>query len=247
MKYLKIAFIFGLVLMISAGCSKEEIQPDPLNETEEAAFKRAKEEKARRGHQAHKLVPFKANFDLVAKFDGFRAVKRIDMVTPWPTFHYPPGAMHIVIEGSGNATHLGKTELIIKQWWTRQHTSPPEPPPPPLDKLGYWSYGQGFTTFYAANGDELYATYWGWADHWSDGDGTEIKTHGTFIGGTGRFEGATGFFLWEGVFKKDFMPVPPTEGIPGSGTPIGTEFGAGTVTVSGSISFNNGRGNGHHH
>jgi len=217
MRNLKHVLIFGLVLMIFAGCSKEEIQPDPLNATDSAL----KNAKVRKGPDH--FVPFKASFELVAGFNGFGPVYPIDFHSDWPTFNFPPGAMHILITGEGKATHLGKTGLEIEQWWSRQHASPPPA------ETGYWSYGQGSTTFIAANGDELWATYWGWADHRNDDDGTEIETHGTFIGGTGRFEDAEGTFLWVGVFKKEFMPTPAT--------PIGTEFGAGSVTVTGTIKY----------
>jgi len=94
-----------------------------------------------------------------------------------------------------------------------------------------FSYGQGKTTFTAANGDELYATYWGSADHSFDEDGTEIKTYGIFTDGTGRFEGASGTFLWEGLFKASFTPVP------GDGTTTGTAFGTGAVIVKGKIKY----------
>ena len=114
MKYLKIAFIFGLALMISAGCSKEEIQPDPLSDAEEAAFKRANENKARRGHTAHKLVPFKASFELTGYFQRFGPIYMIDEQTDWP-FGGPAPGMHVIIRGNGNATHLGKTEFEISQ------------------------------------------------------------------------------------------------------------------------------------
>ncbi len=240
MKYLKIAFIFGSVLLIFAGCSKEEIQPDPFNIALEAAYKSAKEDKARRGQEAHKLVPFMASFELVGYFQRFGPIYMIDEQTDWP-FGGPAPGMHVIIRGNGNATHLGKTEFEISQWWTRMHPSPP----PAV--TGYFSYGQGGITFTAANGDELYATYWGWADHQDDLDGTEILTHGIFIGGTGKFDGASGTFLWDGLFMKSIMPVPPTPGVPGSGTPLDTEFGVGNVTVSGSINYRYGHGKGNPH
>jgi len=222
MRNLKHVLVFGLALMIFAGCSKEEIQPDPLNTADDVYLKAAKVKNG-----PDHFVPFKASFELVASFDHFGPLYQIDHQTDWPDF-LPgpgplPGGMHITIKGNGKATHLGKTGLEIVQWWTRLHPSPP----PAV--TGYWSYGQGSTTFFASNGDELWATYWGWADHQDDTDGTEIKTHGIFTGGTGRFEGATGTFLWEGLFKKDFMPTPAT--------PVGTEFGAGEVIVTGTIKY----------
>lgn len=229
MRYFRIAFIFGLALMIFMGCSKEEIQPDPLNPTDEAFFKGSKVKNNKMP------VPFKAEISLKAYFMKYGPIYQIDMEDDWVFPDFPPtitGGMHIEIKGKGNASHMGKMTVDIVQWWTRLHPNPPT-------KEVYFSYGQGATAFVAANGDSLFATYWGWADHRYDDDGTEILTHGTFTGGTGRFEGASGTFLWDGLFMKDFMPIPPNhpEYPP---TPAGTEFGSGNVTVTGSIIYRHG-------
>jgi hypothetical protein len=216
MSYLRFAFILSLALMIFAGCSKEEIQPDPLNAVDNSALKKTK------GKKNH-LVPFKASFDLTAHFDYFGPLYKIDEEADWPAFT-KPGGMHVIIKGDGRATHLGRTDLEIIQWWTRWH---PDPPPA---VTGFFSYGQGSITFTAANGDELYATYWGWADH-QDDPPTEILTHGTFTGGTGRFEDVKGTFLWDGLFVGKFKPLPTDPPAPG------TAFGNGEVTVTGSISY----------
>lgn len=218
MRYFRVAFIFGLALMIFAGCSKEEIQPDPLNDAEEATFKASKGHKALKGH---KYVPFKASFELTAYFDHFGPVVQKDFQEEWP-FAGPAPGMYVEIKGNGNATHLGKTKLVIDQWWTRAH------PDPPTAVTGFFSFGHGEITFAAANGDLLYATYWGWADH-QDDPPTEILTYGTFIGGTGRFVDATGTFLWDGLFVGKFKP----DGT----TPQGTAFGNGEVLVTGSINY----------
>lgn len=128
--------------------------------------------------------------------------------------------MHLLIEGSGNATHLGRTEFEIVQCWTKAYPglTPPD------------SYGQGSIIFYAANGDELWASYNGFADHQDDSDGTEILTLGVFTGGTGRFEVATGTFIWDGLFVRE-ADIPP----PGTVGPI--EFGKGKVVVTGEIKY----------
>jgi hypothetical protein len=217
MRYVRIAFVLSLALMIFVGCSKEELQPEPLNSSQDSALKGAK---ARKGPDH--FVPFKASFELTAYFEIFKPVYQIDYQTVWP-FGGPVPGMHVIIKGNGKATHLGNTSLEIKQWWTKVH-----PNPPPAEPPGFFSYGQGEITFTAANGDQLYATYWGWADH-QDDPPTEILTNGIFTGGTGRFEEATGTFIWDGLFVGKFKPVPTT--------PQGTEFGTGEVKVTGSIEY----------
>jgi hypothetical protein len=217
MRNLKHVLIFGLVLMIFAGCSKEEIQPDPLNTADEISLKGAKVKKG-----PDHCVPFKASFTLTASYDHFGPIVQKDFQEPWPFGGTAPG-MYVEIKGKGKATHLGLTEFVIDQWWTRAHPSPPPAEPP-----GFWSFGQGEITFTAANGDQLFATYWGWADHLDDPP-TEILTHGTFIGGTGRFEDAAGYFTWDGLFVGTFKPD--------VNTTQGTVFGAGEVKVTGTINY----------
>jgi hypothetical protein len=216
MRTLKHVLIFSLVLMTFAGCSKEEIQPDPLNTADEISLKSTKKKQG-----PDKFVPFKASFKLTASFDHFGPIVQKDFQEPWP-FPGPAPGMYVEIKGNGKATHLGSTDLVIDQWWTRAH-----PTPPPAE-TGFWSFGHGKITFIAANGDQLDATYWGWADHREDPP-TEILTHGKFTGGTGRFEDAEGFFTWDGLFVGKFKPNP--------NTPQFTEFGAGEVKVSGTIKY----------
>ncbi|MHC4473061.1 MAG: hypothetical protein ACYS99_19090 [Planctomycetota bacterium] len=80
-----------------------------------------------------------------------------------------PFTLHI--EASGVGTHLGTCDLSSITTWTPKAG-------------GLWFEGNGTIT--AANGDELHFTSYGWSFPGSaDGD-YEI------LGGTGRFEGATG-------------------------------------------------------
>jgi len=58
---------------------------------------------------------------------------------------------------------------------------------------------------------------------------TEIETYGIFTGGTGRFEGATGTYLWEGLFIGTLKPNPADP------PDTGTAFGTGEVKVTGEI------------
>ena len=131
---------------------------------------------------------------------------------------WPCASAHCGLFQRGNATHLGRTGFVIEQWWTKA--------PNPVDGI---SYGQGKITFTAANGDELYATYFGTADHTYDGDGTEILTHGIFTGGTGRFVNPEGTFEWDGLFFRT-LPGPPS-------FPVGEVLGSGEVTVTGMIKY----------
>lgn len=224
MKKLQSFLLFGLVLIFISGCSKMEIQPDPLNVSDDAFLKNAKVEK-KKSKDDH-YVPFKGSFEIKAFYNSFGPVKKI-LEKDWPFTGYPvgmPKGTYLDIEGSGNATHLGLTEVSIAQWWTKA--------PNLTDGI---SYGQGIYTFTAANGDQLKAIFWGTADHTDDSDGTEIHLRGTFInGGTGKFEFAKGEFDWIGLFEGHGVPLNPQAGI---FPKIGTEMGVGTVNVSGTIMY----------
>lgn len=96
--------------------------------------------------------------------------------------------------GSGNMTHLGKTQVHMDQIWY-----PPSLPPPPRPWTGS---GSGNITFTAANGDCLYATYTAESDHPVDKPVTVIY-YCTIKGesSTGRFENARGSFVWNGTYN----------------------------------------------
>jgi len=216
MRKLKCVFMFGLVLLLMVGCSKEEIQPEPLNAADDVSLKSAKSQQ--KEYKGDHFVPFKATFELTAFFEKLGPIIQYDFQNPWPPPNTGPGGMHLDILGSGKATHLGRTYFEIQQWWTTRL--------PATDKI---SYGQGTMTFTAANGDELFATYYGTADH-TDDPPTEILTYGTFIGGTGRFENAEGTFVWDGLFVRT-NPTPNNELV------IGDKLGTGTVIVTGKIRY----------
>ena len=227
MKYLRIVFIFSLTLIIFTGCEKEQVQPDTLS-VDDGALKGKKVKKG-----PDKFVPFKASFELVAKFNKLWPLEQIDernwpfMVDPEdfklpPPENWPKGS-YLDILGSGNATHLGKTNFTITQWWTKKYIGA-------IEKV---SHGQGHLIFTAANGDILEATFYGTADHRDDTDGTEILTDGVFTGGTGRFENASGTFIWDGKFFGSGVVINPPNTIPDKGTVMGY----GKVTVTGSIKY----------
>jgi hypothetical protein len=214
MRIFRIAFIFGLVLMFVAGCTKEKIQPDPLNAAEDISLKKAMVEQE--GAKEEHYMPFNATFELEAHVNHYGPVIKYDDQTEWK-LPEPNKAMHVDIAGSGKVSILGWMDFKIVQWWTKWY-----------DFLNWPdSYGQGKITFTAANGDLLEATYYGQADH-QDDPPTEILTHGKFIGGTGQFENAEGFFEWDGIFYKTHpVPMPPK----------GELLGTGRVKVKGRIKY----------
>ena len=120
------------------------------------------------------FVPFKGQFKVY-----------VDHVIHMP----PPPPKEQLSAGNGNVTHLGKTNVsIVENWW------PPKFPETPAT-------GTGEITFTAANGDILLASYInGKAYHYST-TYVEVTFTGHFKdGGTGRFEHASGYFSWEGVY-----------------------------------------------
>lgn len=168
MKRLNCIFLISLVFILLASCSKEEIQSDTLIPTDDNNYKDAK---------ANKFKPFKASFEVY-----------VDAI-----LQPPPNKIQEVL-GTGNATHLGLTELYMKQWWS-----------PVAPGIGT---GHGELIFTAANGDKLLADY-------VDGSGVHKPSHveitftGMFKdGGTGKFTKAQGSFTWEGIY----YPPPINEG-----------------------------------
>lgn len=94
---------------------------------------------------------------------------------------------HIAAEGSGTAPHLGKYSSYFDFC---------------AGDDGSWGYeGEPIGTFVAANGDELIVSAWGQSGPPNEDDPPHIierwEAPFIFLGGTGRFEGATG----EGIFS----------------------------------------------
>lgn len=183
MKKLTCIFLLSLLFTLLAGCSKEDVQLEPLKTNDDVFLKKA-----------DKYVPFKGTFEVT-----------IDTVLHFPP---PPPKVQEVL-GTGNVTHLGKTDLYILQNWF--------PPQPPILIPPYTGTGNGEMTFTAANGDLLFASY-------NDAEGFHdiappvlITFTGHFNGGTGRFENAAGSFTWDGEY------YPATN--------------SGTATVTGEIMY----------
>ncbi len=94
----------------------------------------------------------------------------------------PPTA-NVLIEATGNATHLGRFKLMI----------------PHLVNLATRT-ATGTYTFTAANGDLLFASFTGQA--LTPPPMVSTVENATITGGTGRFAGATGSFIASRVFDQ---------------------------------------------
>lgn len=156
-------FLLGLFL---AGCSYDE---GPIPSDEEAL--NAKEEAVFKGSKKH-AVPFKSNFEC------------------WSIDFFPDGEVadkyHQVLEGSGNASHMGKAKMEIP------------------DELLYTADFVDWTAtadviLTAANGDKLFFSY---ASAFIYKAETHVIGHGPITGGTGRFDGASGWMTYEGLWTE---------------------------------------------
>ena len=132
-------------------------------------------------------VPFKGRLDGTATITG------------------GPPFLSVSIEGTGNATHLGRFTVEIPHFVnTTNRTS------------------TGTYQFTAANGDTLTAGFTGQATLTAPGVLSVVET-ATITGGTGRFAGATGRFTVERLFNQvTGLTTGSFEGTissPGAGTP----------------------------
>lgn len=155
-------FLLGLLM---AGCSYDEgplpSDEEPLNTKEESVLKGAKKH----------TVPFKSRFVM------------------WSTDFYQnegEAFMHQELEGIGNATHMGKTNVAIPD----ELLYPGDPWTATADVI-----------LTAANGDELwfsYASEFVFVDYPVD-----VVGDGPITGGTGRFEGASGWMTYTGHWPSE--------------------------------------------
>jgi hypothetical protein len=96
------------------------------------------------------------------------------------TAQFPGGTpLHQIITGHGQATHIGKSMFVAEARLT-----PTGPPPTPVPFTGT-------ATFTAANGDQFFTQFTGLSTPTGPGTSRGDISH-TIIGGTGRFENATG-------------------------------------------------------
>lgn len=95
-------------------------------------------------------------------------------------------------------TGIGQSNLDVSKFIAVSTANLTTPPPFQL---------AGTATFYAGNGDVFYTSFAGSLSPQSDGTGTIVMTH-KVLGGTGRFEHATGSFVGNGIAH----PTKPTSG-----------------------------------
>lgn len=151
MKKLNHFLLLGLVLMLIAGCSKMELEPDPLYSGDHTALKGAKVE----------LVPFKSAFETWGLSE--------ELI--FPSGGGGPIGVHVVVDGSGKANHLGKTTIHVDQDWY----------------FGIPMTGTSDITLTGANGDELFMVFTGEMNA-MDPKNISIAGSCEIISGTGRFE-----------------------------------------------------------
>jgi hypothetical protein len=111
-------------------------------------------------------VPFKGSLEGVAT------------ITP-----LAPPFVSVLVEATGEATHLGKFALEIPHIVNRANST-----------------AIGSYEFAAANGDAVFADFIGQATPTSTPGVLSIVETATITGGTGRFAGATGGFISERLF-----------------------------------------------
>jgi hypothetical protein len=159
-RYMSVFVVLGIIL---TACSFDEgITPAddlPPADQNEAFLKGAK------NHE----VPFKSKF-LLTSLD----------------FYMNEGEdfFHQELKGSGNATHMGKTEVYI----------PDELLYPGEDGINWTATAEVILT--AANGDKLFFNYASAFEFVSYP--VDVIGYGTINGGTGRFENATGTMTYTG-------------------------------------------------
>ena len=107
------------------------------------------------------------------------ALVGIDAVDPGAPMCPAGTSWRYMSVGTGNVSHLGKVDFVVT------HCTVLNP-----DLTG--SFGNGTITFTAPNGDELVIAQWGTFVVSPDFTVSDIELSWTVVGGTGRFDGATG-------------------------------------------------------
>ena len=186
MRKVNFVFLLSLMILVIAGCSKLDTQPELLDSSDDVTLKK-------KGMK--NFVPFKASFELAV---DLQSVLLGPNVPPPPDNLQLPSGLPFLkyqkVNGNGKATHLGKTGLKLEQWWR-----PTSTPPQPGGSFHPWGgTGSGYVFFTAANGDLLKAEYKEAVSYHAEPDYVTVTFTGYFIdGGSGRFANAEGWFLWE--------------------------------------------------
>ena len=164
MKKLNYVLLLSFVFLLIAGCSKLEIQPDPLNSGDESALKSAKTKSITMGFN----IVFTGNYDYVgpSEFCG----------------EFPPMGL-VINTGEGTGTHFGKLTSYFEFCIDFTDSSYPH------DHI--------IAYFKDENGDRLDVEVAGFVlpgrvPGMPNFATSYFKDPFVIIGGTGRFEGATG-------------------------------------------------------
>ena len=160
---------FGIVgVALFVGCSQSTIPTSPTSPSSADLSIVSSEATAGVGVLSNdREVPFKGRLDGTAT------------ITPGT-----PPFLSVVIEGTGNATHLGRFTVKIPHVVNASNRT-----------------STGTYEFTAANGDTLIAGFTGQATLTAPGLLSIVET-GSITGGTGRFADATGSFIVERMFNQ---------------------------------------------
>ena len=189
-------FLLILLFLLQVGCTDENIQPESFYSKDDISVKKDK---------VNHYVPFKSTFEISVDLNSVLSFPPNELpVSPYPPTPPPniPFKKYQEVFGNGFATHLGKTDVKLEQWW-RPTLNPP--PPRPGDPFHQWSgTGCGEIYFTASNGDILLADYNDAIAVHLAPDYVETTLTGYFKdGGTGRFANVEGWFQWD----VEYYPV----------------------------------------
>ena len=164
MKKLNRVFLFGFLLILIAGCSKLEIQPDPLSSSDESALKSAKTKNITMGFN----IVSTGNYD----FNGPSDI----------CGEFPP-MVRVINTGEGTGTHFGKLTHYFDFCVDIRDSSYPN-----NHWVGYFEDENGDRLNVLLAGNVLPGRVPGMPNFAT----SYFKDPFEIVGGTGRFEGATG-------------------------------------------------------
>ncbi len=170
-KKINYVLLLSFLLLLIPGCNNSD---EFIEEIQDIELKKAKPHKV--------TVPFKADFLGTYDYESF-------IFGPGPDVCEDIYSVKVFVDFEGNATHLGKMN-------GRFEFCAGGPANPDIDKPN-GTYAPSYSYMVAANGDILYVTISGQVVIGREDDHPEhvvsyFRDEFKIIGGTGRFEGATG-------------------------------------------------------
>jgi hypothetical protein len=179
------------------GCAAQE----PTSLTSPAALATGADAAAGRANEVPGDVPFRATGTYQITAVEYAGVPSVDRSTFGGRCSVPSDWVASGIL-TGTAAHLGNVTGTFgncsQVTWMQT-----EGGPVPVAS----TYGDGQATLVAANGDVLTATYGDGVGTFGPSGGT-LEDRITFVGGTGRFEGATGEAVEHGLITTLDAPIP---------------------------------------